>query len=56
MLMKVIKTTKGIEKINSRPRIITLVGPTGVGKTTTAAKNRIRTNAQVSTKSGDVDG
>lgn len=38
MLMKVIKTTKGIEKINSRPRIITLVGPTGVGKTTTAAK------------------
>ncbi|MGK5092615.1 flagellar biosynthesis protein FlhF [Deltaproteobacteria bacterium TL4] len=38
MLMKIIKTTNGIEDIKSRQRIVSLVGPTGVGKTTTVAK------------------
>ncbi|MBF0351295.1 MAG: flagellar biosynthesis protein FlhF [SAR324 cluster bacterium] len=38
MLMKIIKTTNGIERIASRQKIVALVGPTGVGKTTTTAK------------------
>ena len=38
MLMKIIKTTEGIENIESTQKIVSLIGPTGVGKTTTAAK------------------
>jgi len=38
MLMKIIKTTRGIENINTSQKILALIGPTGVGKTTTAAK------------------
>ena len=38
MLMKIIKTTNGIEQVSSKQKIISLIGPTGVGKTTTAAK------------------
>ena len=38
MLMKIIKTTNGIENIEPSQKIVSLIGPTGVGKTTTAAK------------------
>jgi len=38
MLMKIIRTTEGIEYINSTQKVVALIGPTGVGKTTTAAK------------------
>ena len=38
MLMKIIKTTNGIENIEQSQKIVSLIGPTGVGKTTTAAK------------------
>ena len=38
MLMKIIKTTSGIENIEQSQKIVSLIGPTGVGKTTTAAK------------------
>ena len=38
MLMKITKITKGIEGIKNSQRIIALLGPTGVGKTTTIAK------------------
>ncbi|MBF0286696.1 MAG: flagellar biosynthesis protein FlhF [SAR324 cluster bacterium] len=38
MLMKIIKTTNGIPKEGTKQKIFSLVGPTGVGKTTTAAK------------------
>ncbi len=38
MLMKIIKITKGIEGIKNPQRIMALLGPTGVGKTTTIAK------------------
>lgn len=38
MLMKIIKTTNGIENIDTSQKIVSLIGPTGVGKTTTAAK------------------
>ena len=36
--MKIIKTTNGIENIEPSQKIVSLIGPTGVGKTTTAAK------------------
>ncbi len=38
MLMKIIKTTNGIPKEGAKQKIFSLIGPTGVGKTTTAAK------------------
>tara|TARA_Y100001970_G_C14223673_1_gene854204 strand:+ start:948 stop:2228 length:1281 start_codon:yes stop_codon:yes gene_type:complete len=38
MLMKIIKTNKGLEGLNSSQKIMALLGPTGVGKTTTIAK------------------
>ena len=38
MLMKIIKITKGIEGLKNSQRILALLGPTGVGKTTTIAK------------------
>lgn len=38
MLMKIIKVTKGLQKEKSKQKLISLLGPTGVGKTTTAAK------------------
>jgi len=38
MLMKIIKITKGIEGLNNLQKIMVLLGPTGVGKTTTIAK------------------
>ena len=38
MLMKIVKTTNGIENINTPQKIVALIGPTGVGKTITAAK------------------
>ncbi len=38
MMMKIVKTTKGIEKNGRKQRIVALIGPTGVGKTTTSAK------------------
>ena len=38
MLMKIIRTTEGIEYITSSQKVVALIGPTGVGKTTTAAK------------------
>lgn len=38
MLMKIAKTSNGIPKEGSKQKIISLIGPTGVGKTTTAAK------------------
>ena len=37
MAMKIVKTTNGIEH-SGRQKIISLIGPTGVGKTTTVAK------------------
>ena len=36
--MKIIKTTNGIENIEQSQKIVSFIGPTGVGKTTTAAK------------------
>jgi len=38
MLMKIIKITRGLEDLKSSQKIIALLGPTGVGKTTTVAK------------------
>ena len=38
MLMKIIKITRGLEGLNPSQRIAALLGPTGVGKTTTVAK------------------
>lgn len=38
MLMKIVKTTRGVENITAPQKIFSLIGPTGVGKTTTAAK------------------
>ncbi len=38
MLMKVLKTSRGVEGVTGSQKIIALIGPTGVGKTTTAAK------------------
>ncbi len=38
MAMKIVKTTNGIEKEGHKQRVIALIGPTGVGKTTTLAK------------------
>jgi flagellar biosynthesis protein FlhF len=38
MLMKILRTTEGIEYITTPQKVIALIGPTGVGKTTTAAK------------------
>lgn len=38
MLMKIIKITKGLEGLKPQQKIVALLGPTGVGKTTTAAK------------------
>ena len=38
MLMKIIKITKGLEGLKSQQKIVALLGPTGVGKTTTVAK------------------
>ena len=38
MLMKIIKITRGMEGLKSSQKVIALVGPTGVGKTTTIAK------------------
>lgn len=38
MLMKIIKTTGGLAKTPHQQKIVTFIGPTGVGKTTTAAK------------------
>ena len=38
MLMKIIKITRGLEGLNHSQRIAALLGPTGVGKTTTVAK------------------
>ena len=38
MLMKIIRTTEGIEYITAPQKVVALIGPTGVGKTTTAAK------------------
>ena len=38
MLMKILRTTEGIEYITAPQKVIALIGPTGVGKTTTAAK------------------
>ncbi|MBG55601.1 MAG: flagellar biosynthesis protein FlhF [Deltaproteobacteria bacterium] len=38
MLMKIIKITKGLEGLKTRQKIVALLGPTGVGKTTTVAK------------------
>lgn len=38
MLMKIIKVTGGIRHEPERQKIVALVGPTGVGKTTTVAK------------------
>ena len=38
MAMKIVKTTNGLEKEGHQQRIISLIGPTGVGKTTTLAK------------------
>ena len=38
MLMKIIKINKGIESLKNPQRIMALLGPTGVGKTTTIGK------------------
>jgi flagellar biosynthesis protein FlhF len=38
MLMKILRTTGGIQPAADQQRVIALVGPTGVGKTTTVAK------------------
>lgn len=38
MLMKIVKVSQGIPKQSNRTKIISLIGPTGVGKTTTTAK------------------
>jgi len=38
MLMKIIKVTGGIQPPQGRQKIVALIGPTGVGKTTTLAK------------------
>ena len=38
MLMKIIKITKGLEGLKPQQKIVALLGPTGVGKTTTVAK------------------
>ena len=38
MLMKIIKITRGMEGLKSTQKIVALLGPTGVGKTTTLAK------------------
>lgn len=38
MLMKIAKTSNGVPKESVQQKIISLIGPTGVGKTTTAAK------------------
>jgi len=38
MLMKIIRTTKGLEGLKTQQKIVALLGPTGVGKTTTVAK------------------
>jgi flagellar biosynthesis protein FlhF len=38
MLMKIIQTTDGIVPAPDQQKVVTLVGPTGVGKTTTVAK------------------
>ena len=38
MLMKIIKITRGMEGLKPRQKIVALLGPTGVGKTTTVAK------------------
>merc|ERR1711964_880756 len=35
MLMKIIKITRGMEGLKSPQKILALLGPTGVGKTTT---------------------
>ena len=38
MLMKIIKITRGMEGLKPRQKIVAVLGPTGVGKTTTVAK------------------
>ncbi len=38
MLMKIIKITKGLEGLKPQQKIVALLGPTGVGKTSTVAK------------------
>jgi len=38
MLMKIIKISRGLEGLKTSQRIVALLGPTGVGKTTTVAK------------------
>ena len=38
MLMKIIKITRGLEGVKSSQKILALLGPTGVGKTTTVVK------------------
>jgi flagellar biosynthesis protein FlhF len=38
MFMKIIETTDGIQTTADSQKVVTLVGPTGVGKTTTVAK------------------
>lgn len=38
MLMKIVKVSHGIQKDGNRTKIIAMIGPTGVGKTTTTAK------------------
>jgi len=38
MLMKIIKITKGLEGLKPQQKIVALLGPTGVGKTTAVAK------------------
>ena len=38
MLMKILKITRGLEELKTSQRIVALLGPTGVGKTTTVAK------------------
>ena len=38
MLMKIIKITKGLEGLKPQQKIVALLGPTGVGKTTTIVK------------------
>jgi flagellar biosynthesis protein FlhF len=38
MLMKIVRVTGGIQNDGRRQKVIALVGPTGVGKTTTVAK------------------
>jgi flagellar biosynthesis protein FlhF len=38
LLLKMIKDSKPLEKIDRQPYVVALIGPTGVGKTTTIAK------------------